>query len=106
MRSVLATLLLVLTSIVSQGGAMPASDVADAAMHRDAVRLRKLISSRVNVNAPQPDGTTALHWAAYHGDAQIATALLRARANPAAVTETGRSRSRVKPAMRSWCARC
>jgi uncharacterized protein len=89
MRSVLATLLLVLTSIVSQGGAMPASDVADAAMHRDAVRLRKLISSRVNVNAPQPDGTTALHWAAYHGDAQIATALLRARANPAAVTETG-----------------
>jgi ankyrin repeat protein len=89
MRSMLAILLLMLTAIVSQGGAIAASDVADAAMNRDAVRLKKLIAARADVNAAQQDGSTALHWAAYHGDVANAAALLAARANPAAVTETG-----------------
>jgi len=35
------------------------------------------------------DDRSALHWAAYHGDVQAATALLNAGANPSAVTETG-----------------
>jgi uncharacterized protein len=81
--------LLALTSIVSQGAAIAASDVADAAMQRDAARVKQLIRSRANVNSPQADGTTALHWAAYHGDTATASALLAARAKPDAVSETG-----------------
>jgi ankyrin repeat protein len=66
-----------------------AADVADAVMQRDPGRLKQLIASKADVNAAQPDGTTPLHWAAYHGDLVAAQALLRARASPAAVTGTG-----------------
>ena len=72
-----------------QAGARAASDVADAAMRKDSARLTQLLSSKADVNLAQPDGTTALHWAAYHGDLTAAAALLRARANPNAVTGTG-----------------
>jgi uncharacterized protein len=58
-------------------------------MRRDAARLKQLISAKADVNAAQADGTTALHWAAYHGDIASADALLRARANPSVVTGTG-----------------
>jgi uncharacterized protein len=89
MRGLGAILLLSLASIVSQGSAIAASDVADAAMQRDASRVKQLIRSSANVNTPQPDGTTALHWAAYHGDTATAAALLAARAKADAVSETG-----------------
>jgi uncharacterized protein len=71
------------------GNALAASDVADAAMHDDATRVVTLIAAKADVNAPQPDGSTALHWAAYHGDAKLTGALLHAHANPGAVMENG-----------------
>jgi len=74
---------------IIQGNALAASDVADAAMRDDAPRVVKLISAKADVNAPQPDGSTALHWAAYHGDVKLTEALLRAHAKPDAVMETG-----------------
>jgi uncharacterized protein len=42
-----------------------------------------------DINAPQPDGSTALHWAAYHGDSRATSVLLKAHANPNARTDTG-----------------
>ena len=36
-------------------------------------------------------GWTALHWAAYHGKAQVVDLLLQARASPTAVTKNGRT---------------
>ena len=66
-----------------------ASDVADATMRRDDARIEQLIAAHADVNAAQPDGSTALHWAAYHGDTRAAETLLRAHANPNGVTETG-----------------
>ena len=57
---------------VIHGNAFAASDVADAAMHGDAKSVSKLIAAKADVNAPQPDGSTALHWAAYHDDAKLA----------------------------------
>jgi len=69
--------------------AFAASDVADAMMRRDSAQLEQLIAARADVKATQPDGSTALHWAAYHGDASAAAALLKAGADPAAVTGTG-----------------
>ena len=58
-------------------------------MHRDASRLQQLIKTKADVNATQPDGTTALHWAIDQEDKAAVAALLRAGANPAAVTGTG-----------------
>ncbi len=74
---------------LGHGAALAAADVADAVMQRNAAELKRLIAARADVDQPQPDETTALHWAAYHGDATAAAALLRAGAKPDARTGTG-----------------
>jgi len=63
--------------------------VADAAERRDPARVRALLQSGVDVNAAQIDGTTALHWAAYHDDAEIAALLMRAGARVNALNRYG-----------------
>ena len=82
-------LLMMLAYALCQGQALAASDVADAVMRRDSAQLKQLIATKADVNAAQKDGTTALHWAAYHGDASAAAALIGAGASPAALTGTG-----------------
>ena len=42
----------------------------------------ELIRVGENVNAQQPDGTTALHWAVYNFDEELTRALLNKEANP------------------------
>ncbi len=44
------------------------SEIADAAENRDIDALHTLLKQRADVNAAQPDGTTALHWAAHWND--------------------------------------
>jgi len=66
-----------------------AAPVADAAMQGDLAGLRALVAKGADVNAPQGDGMTALHWAAQRGDSAMATALLRARASVRAATRVG-----------------
>src|SRR5688572_28150689 len=61
----------VTTLSAAQAAPATQSAVADAVMRRDAAAFKKLIS-RADVNAAQPDGTTALHWAAYHRDTDTA----------------------------------
>jgi ankyrin repeat protein len=63
--------------------------VADAAMKGDLATVRKLIGQRADVNAPQGDGMTALHWAAERGDTALTGTLLKAHANVRAVTRIG-----------------
>jgi uncharacterized protein len=84
-----AAILVALSFGVIHGNAWAASDVADAAMRNDAARVETLIAAKSDVNAPQPDGSTALLWAAYHGDAKLAGALLHAHANPSVAMENG-----------------
>jgi hypothetical protein len=64
------------------------SDVADAAKRGDKAAVRTLLAQKADVNARQPDGDTALHWAAWRDDVELATLLLRAgaNANPANLT--------------------
>ena len=74
------TVILIGTALAASGYAA-AADAADAAQNRDTGALRSLIEQRVNVNAPQPDGTTALHWAAHWNDLDAVNLLLRAGAD-------------------------
>lgn len=62
------------------------SKIADAAEAENWEQLRQQIASGADVNAAQPDGMTALHWAAYHGNANITWQLIAARANVNAKT--------------------
>ena len=65
------------------------SPVADAAMRGDAELVRSLLEAGADVNAAQGDGMTALHWAAESRNAPLASMLVAAGANPAAVTRLG-----------------
>jgi len=63
--------------------------VADAVMNRDHAALQALLKKKADVNAPQRDGATALHWAVYHDDAEAADLLLRAGAKPNVANRAG-----------------
>jgi ankyrin repeat protein len=65
------------------------SEVADAAMARDAARLRTLMSRRSDVNVPQNDGTTALLWAVRYDDLDTADMLIRAGARVSVANRDG-----------------
>ncbi|MEJ1962331.1 MAG: ankyrin repeat domain-containing protein [Gammaproteobacteria bacterium] len=82
-------LLAAIAQLFGPASALAASDVADAVMHRDSARLIQLISARADVNAAQPDGTTALHWAAYHGDTSAGRGAPAGACESNAVTGTG-----------------
>ena len=56
------------------------SPLADAAQGGDLSLVRSLLAKKTDVNAPQGDGMTALHWAAAHGDLTMTKALLAAKA--------------------------
>ena len=70
-------------------GAPAETRVADAAMIGDVDAVHALIRQAVDVNSAQGDGMTALHWAAYNGDATLAQTLLYAGANTRATTRLG-----------------
>jgi ankyrin repeat protein len=65
------------------------SEVADIVMHGDKSALRTLLQQKADVNAPQADGTTALHWAVREDDLEMTETLLRAGAHPSAANESG-----------------
>jgi len=65
------------------------SDVADAAMRGDKAAVRALLAQHADVNAPQADGASALHWAVYRGDKELADMLIRAGANVRAANRAG-----------------
>ena len=65
------------------------SVVADAAMRGDAEGVRSALARNADVNAPQVDGSTALHWAVERDDVDIADMLLRAGAKATVRTREG-----------------
>ena len=85
-----AVLLVVLALPAFGAFAGPDSPVADAAMRGDAGAVRALIAEGADVNAPQGDGMTALHWAARNRDAALVRDLLEAGAKVGAGTRIGR----------------
>ncbi|MBZ5625845.1 MAG: ankyrin repeat domain-containing protein [Acidobacteriia bacterium] len=63
--------------------------LADAAMRGDKDGVRSLLKQKVDVNASQGDGATALHWAAFQDDLEMAKLLLAAGADVKAATREG-----------------
>src|ERR1700704_2486139 len=78
MRQVVLCVLCVLCG--GELGLAATSDLADAVMKRDANAVRALMKRKADVNAPQPDGTTALLWAVRLDDLDTADLLIRAGA--------------------------
>jgi uncharacterized protein len=65
------------------------SEVADAVMGGDLAAVQKLVEQHADVNAPQADGATALHWAVFRSDKVTVDLLLHAGANPKAANRDG-----------------
>ena len=84
-----ALALVMAASLASSIYAAGPSDIANAAMAKDAAAVKKLLKEGNDVNGAQGDGMTALHWAALNGDAELASMLLFAGANVGAKTRIG-----------------
>jgi uncharacterized protein len=66
-----------------------AATLVEAAKADDSASALALLKSKVDVNAAESDGTTALHYAVYHNDAPLVESLLKAGANPSAINQYG-----------------
>jgi uncharacterized protein len=83
--------LLLVASLALAAFAAAPSPIADAAMHGDKATLKNLLDAKSDVNAPQADGATALQWAAYRNDLQMADMLIGAGAKVALRNREGAS---------------
>ncbi len=63
--------------------------LVEAAKKQDRDAVQALLKQRVDVNTPQADGATALHWAAHWDDLDTADLLIRAGANVGAANDYG-----------------
>jgi ankyrin repeat protein len=75
--------------VTAHPSAAAGSRLIDAVKEQDVAALRTLLRTRPDVNVPEPDGATALHWAANRGNVEIASLLLKAGAKVDAANEYG-----------------
>jgi ankyrin repeat protein len=87
---------LIVCSIVAAWGLPSAPSAAtrdvrliEAVKTQDSEAVRTLLKQHVDVNAPQGDGATALHWAAYLDDLMMADLLIRGGARADVANDTG-----------------
>ena len=71
------------------GAAAGDAPLADAAERRDLGAVRALLAESAAVDARQPDGAVALHWAAHWNDVDTARLLIAAGADVNAVNDLG-----------------
>jgi ankyrin repeat protein len=71
------------------GAIEPDRRIANAAQARDWDAVKVLLDRKADVNGPQPDGGTALHWAAHYDAVEMARSLLAAGAKVDAANEFG-----------------
>jgi len=81
MRSLVGSCAVVLVASMASVLGAARSEVADAVMRGDAAAVRALIAQKADVNAPQADGATALHWAVYREDLATTNLLIQAGAS-------------------------
>jgi uncharacterized protein len=88
-KTLLAGFAVCLLGLAGMNLAAGRADVADAMMKRDKVALRSLLQQKADVNASQPDGATALHWAVYQDDLEAVDLLIKAGAKVDAANREG-----------------
>lgn len=88
-RVVQVALLLALAGVPVTAAPSPEAPLADAAKRADWATLQTLLQQGADVNAPQGDGSTALHWASYWDNREIAALLIRAGTEVNATTDLG-----------------
>ena len=84
-----AVFVAVLVALAGQVLAQSGPAIADAAEHADWAAVRALVGQGVDISAAQVDGMTALHWAAYHENPELAALLLGAGAGASAANRYG-----------------
>jgi len=89
MRSLISVCSLVALSFAVVLSAQSPAPIAGAAQNGDRETVKTLLKKGLDVNEAQGDGTTALHWAAIKGDAEMAQMLIYAGANVRATTRIG-----------------
>src|SRR5580658_7333755 len=82
---------LLIIGAVSVACVIAATDtrVVDSVKDHNKDVLRSLVKEHADVNAPEADGTTALHWAAHSNDLESVQILIRAGANAKATSRYG-----------------
>jgi ankyrin repeat protein len=80
---------LVVPSVARSFAAPDEGAVIAAVRAQDAAAVRAALSEGGDVNARQPDGATALHWASFRDDAEIAELLLAAGADVNVANDLG-----------------
>jgi ankyrin repeat protein len=88
-KHALSATLLSLLCTTGLGAASGDLRLVEAAGDGDRVAVQSLLRDQVDVNAAQPDGTTALAWAAHWDDLEMAELLIAANADVNAVNEYG-----------------
>jgi len=96
--------MVLLLSVVSLASTNPDLRLVEAVENRDPEIVRSLLKQRIDVNARQADGATALHWAAHWDDLDTADLLIRAGAavdarNDLGVTPLSLASTNGSPAM-------
>jgi ankyrin repeat protein len=84
-----AVLFAALATAVGAGAAATDQRLADAVEQRSAALVTSLVKQGADVNGAQPDGATALHWAAHWDDLTTVDLLLRSGARPDPANDHG-----------------
>lgn len=88
-QTALALSFSVLAAAAAAAATGSSATMADLAERGNASAVLALLKKGTDVNRPQADGATALHWAAHHNDVALAKRLLAAGAKPNIANDYG-----------------
>src|SRR5579871_6570993 len=88
-RGLLFSVMIATSICVGSAAASATGLLADAIKAGDRDSALKMLQAGGDVNAAQPDGSTALHWAVYRDDPDLVRALLAKGARPNVVNALG-----------------
>jgi uncharacterized protein len=76
-------------ALLACAGHAAAASLIDAVKANDSASAQQLIKNKADVNVAESDGTTLLHYAAYHDDAALVESLLKAGAKASVANKFG-----------------